>query len=314
MEPEHLIMVYIVGSTNTDLVAYLDRLPAAGETVGGAKLMEAGGGKGANQAVAAARAGATTVLVSAVGDDAFGQVRLRELGDAGVDVSQMEVVAGVRSGVALINVDASGENQIAVAPGANGRVRLSAEVGAALSEDAVLIVQNEIPVKHTAAAIEQAKARGATVVWNVAPALDSVGAAERAALGATDYVVVNMGELEALVGTAPGSSEIRSRAELAAQRARSELDITNAVVTLGEQGACLVGDDGAHFVAAPAVTPVDTVGAGDCLTGVFAAGIAAGHPGPQALRRAVVAAALSVTRRGAQQSMPLRIEVDDFAS
>ena len=302
----------MVGSINTDLVAYVDRLPRPGETVGGARLAESGGGKGANQAVAASRAGAPTAMVSAVGDDEMGEARLRELREAGVDVRYVAIVEGVRSGVALINVDRGGENQIAVAPGANAHVVMPLDVAAGLASDDVVVVQNEIPLQSTVDAVRRAKAAGATVVWNAAPALPLVGSEERAALAETDYLVVNAVELAALLdGDGERNGNDRSQdPEAAAQRARAQVGAANVLLTMSERGACLVDAAGSERVAAPPVDAVDTVGAGDCLAGVFAAGLALGLPAAAALQRAVAAAALSVTRRGAQASMPPVVEID----
>ncbi len=297
--------VVVVGSINTDLTAYVERLPEPGETVGGARFAETAGGKGANQAVAAARSGASCVLHGAVGDDAYGTARVADLAAAGVDVGHVAVLPDERSGVALIYVDVRGENQIAVAPGANGAFRLGAEafcVGVGPND--VVLLQNEIAPSVTTAAIALARERGAAVMWNIAPALTAVGEAERAAIAQLDYLVVNAGELEALVAR----RSCESAAE-GARRAVAELGCSQVLLTLGSEGAALADEQQAHHHAAHRVRAIDTVGAGDCFGGVFAASIATGREPIEALGRAVAAAGLCVTREGAQRAMPSDEEI-----
>ena len=297
--------VLVVGSINTDLVAYVERLPEPGETVGGARFAETAGGKGANQAVAAARAGASCVLHGAVGDDAYGRARIADLTAAGVGVGHVAVLPDERSGVALIYVDARGENQIAVAPGANGAFRLDVEdFGAEVGPDDVVLLQNEIDPGVTTAAIGLARERGAAVMWNIAPALRSVGEAERAAIAQVDYLVVNAGELEALLARRHGESAAEG-----ARRAVPELGCSQVLLTLGAGGAVLADARGAHRQSAAPVQAVDTVGAGDCFAGVFAASVATGREPLSALRRAVAAAGVCVTREGAQRAMPSAEEI-----
>ncbi len=297
--------ICVVGSINTDLVAYVERLPEPGETVGGARFAETAGGKGANQAVAAARSGASCVLHGAVGDDAYGTARIDDLAAAGVATDHVAVLPEERSGVALIYVDARGENQIAVAPGANGAFRLDAEAFCAgVGPNDVVLLQNEIAPSVTTAAIALARERGAAVMWNIAPALTAVGEAERAAIAQLDYLVVNAGELQALVA--------RRSCESAAERARravAELGCSRVLLTLGSEGAVLTDEQRAHHQAAHRVRAIDTVGAGDCFGGVFAASIATGREPIEALRRAVAAAGLCVTREGAQRAMPSDEEI-----
>ena len=297
--------VLVVGSINTDLVAYVERLPEPGETVGGARFAETAGGKGANQAVAAARAGASCVLHGAVGDDAYGRARVADLAAAGVGVGHVAVLPDERSGVALIYVDAGGENQIAVAPGANGAFRLdAADFGAEVGPDDVVLLQNEIDRGVTTAAVALARERGAAVMWNIAPALASVGEAERAAIAQVDYLVVNAGELEALSARRSGES-----AADAARRAAGELGCPRVLLTLGAEGAVLADARGVHRQSAAPVQAIDTVGAGDCFAGVFAASVANGREPIDALRRAVAAAGVCVTREGAQRAMPSDKEI-----
>ena len=298
--------VVVVGSINTDLVAYVERLPEPGETVGGARFAETAGGKGANQAVAAARSGASCVLHGAVGDDAYGRARVDDLAAAAVVTEHVAVLPEERSGVALIYVDARGENQIAVAPGANAAFRLDVEefcTGVGPSD--VVLMQNEIDPSVTTAAIALARERGAAVMWNIAPALTAVGVAERAAIAQVDYLIVNAGELEALLGRRSGASAAEEAA-----RAVAELGCAQVLLTLGAEGAVLADERRAHHQAAHRVRAIDTVGAGDCFAGVFAASIATGREPIGALRRAVAAAGLCVTREGAQRAMPSAEEIE----
>lgn len=298
--------VCVVGSINTDLVAYVERLPAPGETVGDARFVETAGGKGANQAVAAARAGASCDLYGAVGDDAYGRERIDDLAAAGVGTGHVAVLPDERSGVALIAVDAHGENQIAVAPGANGAFRLArGAFRAAVGPDDVVLLQNEIDPRVTMTAIGLARDRGATVMWNIAPSLTAVGAAERTAIAQVDYLIVNAGELNAL----QPRRGVESAAE-AARRAVAGLGCPQVLVTLGADGAVMADAHGAHRQGADPVPAIDTVGAGDCFAGVFAASVATGREPLAALRRAVAAAGLCVTREGAQRAMPSDEAID----
>ncbi len=297
--------VLVVGSINTDLVAYVERLPEPGETVGGARFAETAGGKGANQAVAAARAGASCVLHGAVGDDAYGRARVDDLAGAAVETQHVAVLQEERSGVALIYVDARGENQIAVAPGANGAFRLDVQAFCAgVGPNDVVLLQNEIDPSVTTAAIALARERGAAVMWNIAPALTSVGEAERAAIAQVDYLVVNAGELEALSAQRSGESAAEW-----ARRAVAELGCSQVLLTLGAEGAVLADARGVHRQSAAPVQAIDTVGAGDCFAGVFAASIANRREPIDARRRAVAAAGLCVKREGAQRAMPSAEEI-----
>jgi ribokinase len=267
----------VVGSVNLDLVATAKRLPRPGETVGGATLDRIPGGKGANQALAAARLGADVALVACVGDDSFAREALRELRAAAVALEGLKVVAGP-TGVALITVDESGENEIVVAPGANGRlepedVRLPPTDG--------LLVQLEIPLETVAAAVERADG---FVCLNAAPAQ----ALPPALVERCDLVVVNAYELKAL-GAAPRLTAL----------------------TLGVEGAVLL-EEGREVARAspPRVEAVDGTAAGDAFTACLAVSHLEGRPWDEALRRACAAGALAASRRGAQTSLPTAAEVD----
>jgi ribokinase len=280
--------VLVCGSINVDLVVSVDRLPVEGETVAGGRFSEHGGGKGANQAVAAARFGATTTLVGAVGDDDHGREALTQLRADGVDVDAVAVVSAA-TGVAAIVVDAEGRNQIAVASGANALVdgALVASRVAGLTYD-VLLVNHELGEEANAAAVAHARTTGATVVVNPAPARPLTSEL----LAAAPILTPNREEARALTGEADPT---------AAARALIARTGAAVVVTLGADGALLVTPEGtATTIPAPAVRAIDTTGAGDVLSGTLAAALAAGVALPEAVSAAASAAARSVTVVGAR--------------
>jgi ribokinase len=283
-------VIALVGSINLDIVVGVDRHPAPGETVLGDDRQELPGGKGANQAVAAARLGAEVAFVGRVGDDDAGR-RLRDgLAAEGVDVTHVRVDADASTGVALIAVDRAGENTIVVSSGANARVSAT-DVDAArdvLANAAVTLVQHEVPEDAVAAAIASA---GGTVVLNPAPA--------RPIVAPVDVLVPNRGELEALVGRAGDPVELARGLEAA--RA--------VVVTLGSEGAVVVEGDLVERTPAPKVDAVDTTGAGDAFCGALAQALDAGADLVEAARWAVRAAAASVATPGAQGGLPRRADV-----
>jgi ribokinase len=283
-------VIAVVGSINLDVVVEVQRHPAPGETVVGGDRRELPGGKGANQAVAASRLGATVALVARVGADDAGR-RLRDgLAGEGVDLTHVLVDAEAPTGMALIAVDGAGENTIVVSPGANARVG-AADVEAArdvLAGAAVTLVQHEVPEDAVAAAIAGA---GSRVVLNPAPA--------RPLAGAVDVLVPNRGELEALAGRAGDPVELARGLEAA--RA--------VVVTLGPEGALVVEGERVERVPAQRVDAVDTTGAGDAFCGALAQALDSGADLVEAARWATRAAAASVTRVGAQDGMPRREEV-----
>ena len=282
--------VIVVGSVNIDLVVTGRTLPAPGETVIGGRFAQHHGGKGGNQAVAAARLGATTSFVGAVGDDDFGRSARAALEAERIDVSELRTLPDQATGVALILVDAHGENSIAVASGANGAVtpeQVAASVAAlAPGPGDVVLVGHEIPTAAVAEALRAAGERGATTILNPAPAsgLD----AETVALA--ELVTPNEGELATL-----------HQAGVRAER---------LLVSLGSEGADLRTPDGSVRIPALPVAAVDTVGAGDTLNGALAASLAAGHPLEGAVRRAVAAASLAVTKPGAREGMPTLHELE----
>ena len=285
--------VIVVGSANVDQVFRVERIPSPGETVLSTGFSTARGGKGQNQAVAAARAGAPTAFIAALGDDAFGSDTRAGLIDDGVDVT------GVRSldaatGTALIAVDSVGENTIIVEAGANRLlVDLQSADAAAIAASSVLAMQLEIPLETVIAAARIARAADTTVMLNAAPIRDLPAEL----LSSLDILVVNEHEASHLAGE-------RDWRELTEQ-------VPVVVVTLGSEGALLLrrGSDEVR-VAAPSVHAVDATGAGDTFCGAFAAGLAEDMELEQALRFAVTAASLSVQSYGAVPSIPLRAQID----
>jgi ribokinase len=285
--------VVVVGSINADLVVVTERLPGPGETVSGGRFARHGGGKGANQAVAAARLGARVAMVGAVGADELGDAAVAELQDEGIDVSGVVRMDDAATGVALIVVDAHGENQIAIAAGANGR--LGPAHVPRLEGEGVLLVGFEVPDQVVVAGA--AAAAGWTTILNPAPAR----AIPEAVLAARPILTPNATEAAQLTGEEDPE---------AAARALRERTGAPVLITLGSAGALLLdGEGGAERLPAPEVDVVDTTGAGDALNGALAAELAAGRPLAEAARFAIAAAARSTTREGARGGMPRRAEV-----
>ncbi len=285
-------MIVCFGSINLDLIVPVARLPAPGETVLGGDCRMEPGGKGANQAVAAARDGAAVAMVGAVGTDALAAPALALLTEAGADLTALQRHDGP-TGCALIAVDGEGRNQIVVAPGANAAVRATQLADARLGPETTLLLQMELPPAETEAVIARARAAGARIVLNLAPALPL----SDDALRAVDVLVVNEAEAEWLAG--------RLGTGATADALAAHLGVA-VVRTLGADGAEAPG----LAVPAPAVVPVDTVAAGDCFTGVMAAELDRGATLAAAIRRAVTAASLACTRPGSQRSLPSRAETD----
>ncbi|ODT65646.1 MAG: ribokinase [Pelagibacterium sp. SCN 63-23] len=293
-------MITVFGSTNLDQVGTVTRLPKPGETVAGGTFSMAPGGKGANQALAARRAGAQVLHVSAVGDDAFADMALDLLEKGGVDLSQLRR-AQAATGIAMIFVDAAGENVIAILPGANGTVSPEdADRGlAGLARGDILLVQQEVPQVATRRALEIARERGAVSVLNTAPYLPDT--ADLAPLA--DIVIANETEFSLLSGR-PIDELDAAMAEWVARTGRT------IVVTLGPDGARARTPQGALAVAAHKIVPVDTVGAGDTFCGYLAAALDAGLALEQAMHRAAVAGSLACLNPGAQPAIPQKAAVD----
>lgn len=294
MANEGAPVIAVVGSVNVDLVAYSRRVPGPGETVIGDRFVVSFGGKGANQAVAARRLGAEVWMIARVGDDAYGDLTIDDLRAEGIDTTFVRHVPGP-TGVALIWVEPDGTNRIIVIPGANDAWD-PAEAAASIDEIPgldVVVGQLEIPQAVTAAAFAAARRRGAITILNPAPA----AALDAALLASTDWLIPNEDEFAALAaetGVAGATLADQLPAFTAATGKR-------LVVTLGANGAVLVGADGmvAH-VEAPTVVAVDSTGAGDAFVGAFADGLARGLGELAAVGRANQVAADSVTRTGAR--------------
>jgi ribokinase len=297
--------VIVVGSVNVDLVVTAERLPGPGETVIGGRFERHQGGKGANQAVAAARLGAETVFIGTVGDDTLGAEARAALVAEGIDVGGLLTHPSEPTGVALILVDRSGENSIAVASGANATLT-SVQVRLAfkkleLTADDIVLVGHEIRTGATHEALRLGRLAKATTILNPAP----VAGLEPPTLALADILTPNDVESRELAG-ADGTSSARARRLLGRDPgARAVL------ISLGAKGALLVSAVGRpRRIVPPRVAALDTVGAGDTLNGALAAGLAAGLDLSEAAEQAVRAAAISVTRTGARGGMPTTAELE----
>ena len=292
--------ITVVGSANLDLVIEVGHVPLVGETVLGGDLRRVPGGKGANQAVAAARLGRRVAMVGRVGPDEGGTILRAALDDAGVDTTAL-TTDDAPNGVALIAVDADGDNAIVVSPGANGRVDADdvARAGALVTDAAVLLLQLEVPVEAVTAA---ALAAGGTVILNPAPA--PPGRLPQELLDAVDILVPNQTELATLAGH-DGTVDADTAAELA-----RGLPAAVVVVTLGADGALVVTDHDLTHVPAPKVHPLDTTAAGDSFCAAMADALVRGLDIIDAVRWAVRVGAATTLRAGAQPSLPTPAEVD----
>jgi ribokinase len=296
--------ILVVGSSNTDLIIRVPRIPRPGETVLGGEFSTAAGGKGANQAVAAARAGGLVTFVARLGVDGFGDRALANFESDGIDARFVFRDGDTPSGIALITVDERGENSISVASGANALLSAAdvERAGPAFAAADVVLFQLETPLETVAAAAREAKRRGVPVVLNPAPARD-----------------LDDGLLRLVAVLTPNEQEAERLTRIAVRDERSARDAAlrlrergpgTVIVTLGERGvyALAAGFDG--HVPAFKVDPVDTTAAGDVFNGALAVALAEKRPLPEALRFAQAAAAISVTRAGAQPSAPTRAEIE----
>jgi ribokinase len=280
--------VCVVGSVNADLTFTVDALPRPGETVLASSLLSSPGGKGGNQAVAAARAGASVQLVAALGSDSAAEQLRAHLRANDVGLDGVVTLSGP-SGTAVIVVDAAAENNIVVAPGANGQLTVdSPDSHAVITHSDVVLLQLEIPIATAIAAARVARAAGATVIVNASPA------------GARPHDLLALSELADVVVV----NEAEAR--------EWHWPVPHLVITRGERGASYLGDDERFDMPAPRVTPVDTTGAGDVFAGVLAAGWRDGHE--VALRRACAAGALATLVSGAGDCAPYAEAIDDAVS
>ncbi|QAY65126.1 ribokinase [Paenibacillus protaetiae] len=298
--------VIVVGSINMDLVSKVEQFPLPGQTIHSHDVAFHPGGKGANQAVAASRAGAVTRMIGAVGSDAFGQPLIESLKQYGVSTEGISVVAGV-SGLAFITVSGSGENQIVLCEGANGQVsrdRLNS-LADSWTEATIVLLQNEIPWAANEAVLERASEAGARVFYNPAPA----AAVPDHALAKVHTLFLNETETEAITGQLPEDTASLEAAagQLLRKGARA------VVITLGADGCYYADAEGARLrLPAFRVQPVDTTAAGDTFIGAYAAAVQDGKQPEEALKFAAAASAIGVTREGAQSSVPSREEIEQF--
>lgn len=294
-------MIHVVGSINLDLIATLDRLPVPGETLTGTGFSTAPGGKGANQALAARRAGAAVALTGMVGDDAFATQALALLLRDGVDLSGVGT-SDKSTGTALILVGGDGENMIAVIPGANASVTERQASGLSLAPGDVVLLQNEIPPVAVAAALERARQSGATTIYNLAPARPDLADMDAQA----DVIVTNETEFDLYADALGlgGRSRTDRMTAFAAATGRT------IIVTLGADGVVAASATGLQGTPALPVRAVDTVGAGDTFCGYLAAGLAEAMPLDAALRFAAAAGSIACLKPGAQPAIPVRAEVE----
>lgn len=299
--------VVVVGSFMMDLIVRADRMPKEGETMIGKEFQRAPGGKGANQAMAAARLGANVTMVGRVGDDLFGQDQIQSLQQAGIETSFISVDPEAPTGVGSITLDdSSGNNRIIIIPGANMRCTTEDvdRAQAALEAADVILLQLEIPLEVNRYVLQRAKELGKPVIFNPAPARPL----DREILELVTILTPNETEAEALTGI-----EIRSveDAEKAASRLR-EMGVGTVIITLGGKGSLYFDASGAKLAPTWPVEVVDTTAAGDAFNGAFAVAFAKGMPPEEALRFANAAGALTVTSMGAQPSIPTLERLEAF--
>ena len=299
--------IVVVGSLNMDLVAVAPRVPRSGETLMGTDFFQTPGGKGANQAYAASKLGGTVAMIGKVGTDEFGAILKAQLAGAGCDVSRVIESKG-NSGVAMISVGADSQNSIVIVPGANARLSADdvAQAESVFAEAKVVLLQLENPISTVVAAARAAKAAGATVILDPAPA--PAGLLPSELLGCVDIITPN--EVEALGLLGEAGNELDTEAAIAAAREIQKHGVPRIIIKLGAQGCAVLDRDRVEVISAPLVHSIDSTAAGDTFNGALAVGLAEGQTLLFACRLAVAAAALSVTKLGAQASMPNRFAAD----
>jgi ribokinase len=298
--------IVVVGSLNMDLVINVERVPAAGETLVGRECGFVPGGKGANQAVACARLGARVAMIGRVGADMFGQRLLQGLAEDGIGIGHVKTDEIAASGVALVMVDDSAQNRIVLVPGANGsmtpaHIEQAAEL---IDEAALMITQLEVPLCVVESAVQRAARAGVRVILNPAPACEL----PPSLWPCIDYLIPNETEASALSGIEVSDLDSAARAARAAGELRAR-GVRHVLITLGSRGVLISDHAGVRHHDALPVRAVDTTAAGDTFIGAFAVALHEGLALDEATRRATAAAAVCVTRAGAQSSIPYRAEV-----
>jgi ribokinase len=298
--------ILVVGSMNADLVVRSPRFPKPGETISGEDLQIIPGGKGANQAVAAARQGASVAMVGRVGNDSFGPELIKNLQQNHVDTSHVQTDSQAATGTATIIVDANGQNSIVLSPGGNGKVRPADLEGVSFSNYKLLLLQLEIPIETVLAAARRARESGLRVVLNPAPARPL----PEELISLSDFIVPNESELSLLTGQPV--NDIAS-AEKAGQ-SLLERGVQNVIVTLGANGALMVNKEITKHIPPFKVDVVDTTAAGDAFIGGFASALLQDKSLEEAVRYGCACGALATTKFGAQPSLPTKEEVERFMS
>lgn len=292
--------VAVLGSLNLDIVFACEAMPSPGETILCDTVEKGPGGKGLNQAVASGRAGAATILLGAVGTDGDGEMLLRVLEEAGVSADGVRRLNSSHTGLAHIIIDQRGENSIVVASGANKSAELGAELFETV-EAAVFLAQLEMDIDLVSGFFARGQASGRLCVLNAAPALEKAAPL----LSQCDFLIVNEHELALFSGVDLSQAGIDDYVAAGRSIVAGRQSV---LVTLGAAGVVWITAENSRHFAATKVEPVDTTGAGDCFCGVFAASMAKGQNVPDAIERAMAAAAVAVTRKGAAHAIPLAVE------
>jgi ribokinase len=302
-------VITVIGSLNMDMVSYVTHLPKMGETVIGRDLKQIPGGKGANQADAVAKLGGSVRMLGSVGDDHTGRILLDSLHNDGVDISQITLLQDVPTGIATINVDAGGNNFIVVAPGANyqfvlGREQNMEKLKESIAASTIVVSQLEIPVETVRYSLQEAKELGKFTILNPAPAC----ALDDTLLSCVDLLIPNETELEILSGL-----PVRNEAEIiAAAKFMVDRGAKEVIVTVGDKGCVDVTSEHYRIFDAYRMDTVDTTAAGDSFIGAMALALSEGKETEEAIGFAMAVAALTVTKKGAQESLPYRWEVEEF--